>query len=218
MEKHDLPCRSQCRIQFWIEILLLKGNFFALEIILELSDTAGGVGGSCGNARTTFQALLFFISQQFFRVFCVFFWEKKTSKKPSFWYKINLKTVNLNAVKLNNAEGKIQPWYLWPFYCSQACINSVTFMSHTPKHPTSHKIRDLGNKFGVESHTRSADTKKLSLCQVGGLAGVGRELPSKLPNLSLGFAISAGFIYGENSCVSLNFWQDTTEVWDTMSS
>lgn len=84
----------------------------ALEIILELSDTSGGVGGSCGNARTTFQALLSLSVSSFLEYSVCSFEKKKPSKNPSFWYKINLKTVNLNAVKLNNAEGKIQPWYL----------------------------------------------------------------------------------------------------------
>lgn len=46
--------RSQCRNRFFIEMFMLMWSLFALEIILELLDTAGEVSGVCVNAKTMF--------------------------------------------------------------------------------------------------------------------------------------------------------------------
>lgn len=40
--------------KFFIEMFMLMGSLFALEIILALLDTAGEVSGVCENAKTVF--------------------------------------------------------------------------------------------------------------------------------------------------------------------
>lgn len=51
----NMICRQiSVQNKFFIEMFMLMGSLFALEIILALLDTAGEVSGVCVNAKTVF--------------------------------------------------------------------------------------------------------------------------------------------------------------------
>ena len=52
--KHHLQADLHTENKFFVEMFMLMWSLFALEIILEILDTAGEASGVCVNAKTTF--------------------------------------------------------------------------------------------------------------------------------------------------------------------